>query len=161
MFFYLIFLGLLNYGFIFFLGVLLSRLEFSWSGSIFIVEGYFNWRIVYLSFFIYLIILISDLILIIAILSSIMYLLRVFFFIYNFFFYVFFELSLVPILIIVLGYGIQIEKINSIFYLLFYAIFSTFPFLYLYFNIDYFIGLVYLDFKLREEFIFFLLLGFL
>jgi NADH-ubiquinone oxidoreductase chain 4 len=85
-----------------------------------------------------------------------------FFYIYNFFyFYVFFELSLVPILILILSCGNQIEKINSSYYLIFYSILTTFPFLFVYFNFDVFLFIIYLDFIFNWEFVFFLILGFI
>jgi NADH:ubiquinone oxidoreductase subunit 4 (subunit M) len=85
-----------------------------------------------------------------------------FFFVVNFFFlYVFFELSLVPIVLIVLGYGIQIEKINSLNYLIFYSILTTFPFLFVYISLDVGMYLVYIDFLVSDEFLLFFVLGFL
>uniref|UniRef100_A0AC35UIJ7 NADH-ubiquinone oxidoreductase chain 4 n=1 Tax=Rhabditophanes sp. KR3021 TaxID=114890 RepID=A0AC35UIJ7_9BILA len=59
--------------------------------------------------------------------------------------YIFFELSIFPILIILLGYGSQIEKINSSYYLLFYAAFCSFPFLFVYLNLDFSFLMVYFD----------------
>ena len=73
----------------------------------------------------------------------------------------FFELSLIPILILIIGFGIQIEKLRASFYLIFYAIFTSFPFLYIYFKIEDFPILVYIDFILREEYLIFFFLGFL
>jgi NADH-ubiquinone oxidoreductase chain 4 len=68
-------------------------------------------------------------------LSQILVLICVIFFISRNFLivYIFFELSLIPILIIILGFGAQIEKINSSYYLIFYAAFCSFPFLFIYF----------------------------
>lgn len=63
--------------------------------------------------------------------------------------YIFFELSLIPILIMILGFGSQIEKINSSYYLLFYAAICSFPFLFIYFYRGFLITLVYFDFFLR------------
>ena len=61
--------------------------------------------------------------------------------------YMYFELSMFPILIIILGYGSQIEKINSGYYLLFYAAICSFPFLFIYYNnLNKFLGYIK-DFK--------------
>jgi NADH-ubiquinone oxidoreductase chain 4 len=53
--------------------------------------------------------------------------------------FVFFEISMFPIILIILGYGSQIEKINSSYYLIFYASFCSFPFLFVlfYYKIDF------------------------
>uniref|UniRef100_A0A0N4XFT0 NADH-ubiquinone oxidoreductase chain 4 n=1 Tax=Nippostrongylus brasiliensis TaxID=27835 RepID=A0A0N4XFT0_NIPBR len=48
--------------------------------------------------------------------------------------YIFFELSMFPILIIILGFGAQVEKIGSGYYLLFYARICSFPFLFIYYK---------------------------
>lgn len=48
----------------------------------------------------------------------------------------FFEISLFPITIIILGYGYQIEKINSSFYLLFFTLICSIPFFFILFNLD-------------------------
>lgn len=60
--------------------------------------------------------------------------------------YIFFELSLLPILVIILGFGSQIEKINSSYYLLFYAALCSFPFLFIYFSNFMFLLPGYFDF---------------
>lgn len=44
-------------------------------------------------------------------------------------FYVFFEVSLIPIIIIILGWGYQIERIRASFYLFIYTIFGSLPLL--------------------------------
>lgn len=77
------------------------------------------------------------------------------------FLYIFFEISLFPIIIIILGYGSQIEKINSSYYLIFYAAFCSFPFLFVYINYGLFLHMVYFDKIFSWELFFFLSLGFL
>jgi NADH-ubiquinone oxidoreductase chain 4 len=85
-----------------------------------------------------------------------------FFSIINFFFFsFFFELSIVPIILLVLGYGYQVEKISAIYYLIFYSFFTFFPFLFFYFFFDYFLVLVYFNFFVSPEFFFILIFGFL
>lgn len=80
-------------------------------------------------------------------LSQVLILISVFFFYsYNLIFlYVFFEISIFPILIIIISYGYQIEKISSSYYLIFYAAFCSFPFLFVYFNFYRIFNLVYFD----------------
>lgn len=75
--------------------------------------------------------------------------------------YIFFELSLLPILIMILGFGSQIEKINSSYYLLFYAAFCSFPFLFIYFFSGCLLDFVYFDFFLSWELLFILSLTFI
>lgn len=59
-----------------------------------------------------------------------------FFFSRRFFFlYLFFELSLFPILFMLLGFGAQVEKVGASFYLLFYSFFCSFPFLVVLFSV--------------------------
>ena len=62
--------------------------------------------------------------------------------------YIFFELSMFPILVIILGYGSQIEKINSSYYLIFYAAFCSFPFLFIYYKSDFNLVFTYFDFNI-------------
>jgi NADH:ubiquinone oxidoreductase subunit 4 (subunit M) len=73
----------------------------------------------------------------------------------------FFELSIIPILFLILGYGLQIEKIGASYYLVFYSIFTIFPFIYIFVNLNYFNSLVYVDYLLSYEFILFFSIGFL
>lgn len=75
--------------------------------------------------------------------------------------YIFFELSIFPILVIILGYGTQIEKINSSYYLIFYAAFCSFPFLFVYYNTNFLIVFSYYDIIISWEVFFILTLRFM
>ncbi len=75
--------------------------------------------------------------------------------------YIFFELSIFPILVIILGYGSQIEKINSSYYLIFYAAFCSFPFLFVYFKRRFLFTITYFDFFISWEIFFILSLRFI
>nr|AFV13091.1 NADH dehydrogenase subunit 4 [Monocellicampa pruni] len=46
-----------------------------------------------------------------------------------FLFYLFFECSLIPILFLIMGWGLQLDRIQASLYLLFYTLFASFPFL--------------------------------
>lgn len=119
--------------------------------------------LVLISVFILGVVLFSELNDNLIILSIILVIVRILFF-YSFniiILYIFFELSIFPIIIIILGYGSQIEKINSTYYLLFYASFCSFPFLYIYFNYDLNFILPYFDKIISWELILFLSLGFI
>jgi NADH-ubiquinone oxidoreductase chain 4 len=75
--------------------------------------------------------------------------------------FIFFELSIFPIILIILGYGSQIEKINSRYYLIFYASFCSFPFLFVlfYYKLDY--HFVYFLKFISWELVFLITLGFI
>lgn len=75
--------------------------------------------------------------------------------------FIFFELSIFPIILMILGYGSQIEKINSSYYLMFYASFCSFPYLFIYFYYDLSFQFVYFVKYLSWELILFLTLGFI
>lgn len=75
--------------------------------------------------------------------------------------YMFFELSMFPILVMILGFGSQVEKINSSYYLMFYAAFCSFPFLYVYFNRMFFLNFLYYDFFISWEIFLILSLSFI
>jgi len=47
-----------------------------------------------------------------------------------FIFYRLFELRLIPIMIVILGWGIKVERLQATVYLIFYIIFSSLPLLY-------------------------------
>nr|YP_010155765.1 NADH dehydrogenase subunit 4 [Conwentzia sinica]QQY84956.1 NADH dehydrogenase subunit 4 [Conwentzia sinica] len=80
-----------------------------------------------------------------------------------FYFYVFFEMSLIPTLFLILGWGYQPERIQAGFYLLFYTLFASLPLLicifYLYFhtNILSWDLIMYMDFTFTN----YLYLGFI
>nr|YP_008994654.1 NADH dehydrogenase subunit 4 [Protostrongylus rufescens]AGW80394.1 NADH dehydrogenase subunit 4 [Protostrongylus rufescens] len=75
--------------------------------------------------------------------------------------YMFFELSMFPILVMILGFGSQIEKISSSYYLLFYTTFCSLPFLFVYFKSFFYISYCYFDFYLSWEFFFILSMSFM
>nr|YP_010003283.1 NADH dehydrogenase subunit 4 [Meteorus pulchricornis]ACY09468.1 NADH dehydrogenase subunit 4 [Meteorus pulchricornis]QHS69748.1 NADH dehydrogenase subunit 4 [Meteorus pulchricornis]WCB99550.1 NADH dehydrogenase subunit 4 [Meteorus pulchricornis] len=56
-----------------------------------------------------------------------------------FMFYIYFESSLIPLMILILGWGMQIERIQASMYMLFYTLFGSLPlffiFTWLYFNL--------------------------
>lgn len=79
----------------------------------------------------------------------------------NFFiFYVFFEISLFPIIFIILMDGVQIEKLGAATYLLFYALGCSLPFLLTIFYINW-RGFNYFEGVYSAELILFLLLAFI
>jgi NADH-ubiquinone oxidoreductase chain 4 len=51
-------------------------------------------------------------------------------------FYVFFEVSLLPLIFIILGWGYQVERLQASFYLFIYTIFGSMPFLLVIFFLD-------------------------
>jgi NADH:ubiquinone oxidoreductase subunit 4 (subunit M) len=60
-------------------------------------------------------------------------------------FYIFFEISMFPVLFIILGAGNQIEKVGAAYFLFFYSTFCSFPFLILLFFFDNVFCFIYFD----------------
>lgn len=52
--------------------------------------------------------------------------------------YIFYELSIVPIIFMILGYGSQVEKIGAAYYLIFYVSLCSAPFLFVYYRAGYY-----------------------
>lgn len=146
-----------------FLILIFFLFDSSWSGVYLISDSYIFILLSFISLFILLLVLFSELNYMLLFLSQLLVLVCIlFFFSFNLLsLYIFFELSLFPIIIMILGYGSQIEKINSSYYLIFYASFCSFPFLFVYFFYDLGVFLVYFDKILSWELVFFLSLGFL
>nr|YP_010708757.1 NADH dehydrogenase subunit 4 [Cruznema tripartitum]WCR50924.1 NADH dehydrogenase subunit 4 [Cruznema tripartitum] len=107
----------------------------SWSGIFILSDSYVFVLMVVLSMFIFGVIMISEKNNNLLLLSEILIIFCILFFVPSnmMLMYMFFELSMFPILIMILGFGSQIEKINSSYYLLVYAAFCSMPFLYIFF----------------------------
>lgn len=153
------------YYFLFFLLILRVIIinNYSWIGLFIIVDSYNFILLILIRLFILGIILISEKNNNLLILTEILILICIIFFIPSNFLilYIFFELSIFPILVIILGFGSQIEKINSSYYLIFYAAFCSFPFLFVYFNSNILLVISYYDFLLSWEIFFILSLRFI
>ena len=65
--------------------------------------------------------------------------------------YMFYELTLIPVLFSILGYGRQVEKIGARYYLVFYTFFFGFPYLFIYSRVCDFFDFVYFNFNLGIE----------
>jgi NADH:ubiquinone oxidoreductase subunit 4 (subunit M) len=76
-------------------------------------------------------------------------------------FFVIFELSVVPVLFMILGFGIQVEKIAATYYLLFYIVLTRLPFIFFFFTLDFVGFVVYIDYILSEELNIFIIIGLL
>jgi NADH-ubiquinone oxidoreductase chain 4 len=117
----------------------------SWGGLFLLIDSYIFILLVLISLFILRVVLISEKDNVLMILSNLLVFVCCLFFISGsiLILYVFFEISIFPILVIILGYGFQIEKINSSYYLIFYAAMCSFPFLFVYFKSDFIISYVF------------------
>ena len=137
----------INFLLVFFFFIFYITINISWLGGYLISDSYIFILLSFISLFILCLVLISELNYVLIVLSQILVLICVFFFFSSnlISLYIFFELSLFPIIIIILGYGSQIEKINSSYYLIFYASFCSFPFLFVYLNYSNFLILPYFD----------------
>lgn len=135
----------------------------SWGGFFFLNESYIYNLIIIISLIILMIVLITESTQVLNVLSQVLVIICImFFFSSNLLsLFIFFELSIFPIILIILGYGSQIEKINSRYYLIFYASFCSFPFLFIYFYYDLSFQFVYFLKYISWELVLFLTLGFI
>nr|YP_009347361.1 NADH dehydrogenase subunit 4 [Nippostrongylus brasiliensis]APU89584.1 NADH dehydrogenase subunit 4 [Nippostrongylus brasiliensis]BAV82766.1 NADH dehydrogenase subunit 4 [Nippostrongylus brasiliensis] len=164
MFLSLLFFYLPTY-FVFFL-LLFSLVLFnnlSWAGLFLVVDSYIFVLLIFMMIFIYGMVLISELNFNLILLSGLLILICLFFFVSSnmLMLYMFFELSMFPILIMILGFGAQVEKIGSGYYLLFYASICSFPFLFIYYKSNFMFSFNYYDFLLSWEMFFILSLSFM
>nr|YP_003097108.1 NADH dehydrogenase subunit 4 [Angiostrongylus cantonensis]ACT88791.1 NADH dehydrogenase subunit 4 [Angiostrongylus cantonensis] len=149
--------------FVFIFVSLLMMNSISWMGLFIYVDSNVFVLLVLMMVFIYGVVVISEFS------SSLKYLsMMLIMFCYLFFvssnmmmLYMFFELSMFPILVMILGFGSQIEKIGSSYYLLFYTTFCSLPFLYVYFKSVFYFSYNYFDFFLSWEMMFILSLSFM
>nr|WRQ18142.1 NADH dehydrogenase subunit 4 [Anaceratagallia venosa] len=84
--------------------------------------------------------------LIFVVYSLMIFLLIVFFTLNYLVMYMFFEFSLVPLFVLILGWGYQPDRLISGIYLLFYTIFSSLPLLLFLVYINYFFGSFFFDY---------------
>lgn len=137
--------------------------NFSWSGLFLVLDSWSFILLIIISLFILGIIVLREKNNSLIILSELLVLICIIFFIPSnmIILYMFFELSIFPILVMILGYGSQIEKINSSYYLLFYAMFSSLPFLFVYFKSNFILTFAYFNFIISWEIFFILRLSFI
>nr|YP_009058875.1 NADH dehydrogenase subunit 4 [Parascaris univalens]AIM58806.1 NADH dehydrogenase subunit 4 [Parascaris univalens]BAV81430.1 NADH dehydrogenase subunit 4 [Parascaris equorum] len=150
----------------FFFMVLFSFLalnSYSWLGCFYFFDSFSFILLVVMSLFILGVVLLSEKNFVLLLLSEVLVVICMLFFVPTniILMYMYFELSMLPILVMILGYGSQIEKINSSYYLIFYAAFCSFPFLFVYFKSFFFISVVYFDFNFSWELVFILSLSFM
>nr|YP_007183112.1 NADH dehydrogenase subunit 4 [Bunostomum trigonocephalum]AEX98046.1 NADH dehydrogenase subunit 4 [Bunostomum trigonocephalum]AGV02093.1 NADH dehydrogenase subunits 4 [Bunostomum trigonocephalum] len=150
----------------FFFFIIFSFLMFkniSWMGLFFIIDSNVFVLLIMMMVFIYGMVLISEKNFNLLILSAFLVVICLMFFVSSnmLMLYMYFELSMFPILVMILGYGSQIEKINSGYYLLFYAAFCSFPFLFIYYKSLFMFSFCYFDFLISWELFFILSLSFM
>ena len=135
----------------------------SWSGLFFLVDSNVYVLLIFMIIFIYGIVLIREKNFNLLMLRAVLIMVCLIFFVSRnmLILYIYFELSMFPILIIILGYGSQIEKINSGYYLLFYAAVCSFPFLFIYYKSMFVFTICYFDFIITWEMFFVLTLSFI
>nr|ANI25101.1 NADH dehydrogenase subunit 4 [Globodera ellingtonae] len=124
--------------FFYFFYFFFSFLFFSfWMGVSFLVESFFNLGLVFLTFLTLLFIfLIEDGFLILLVTFFLFWVSFSFFLVLGvFLFFIFFELSFFPVVFLTLLFGVQVEKMNSVFFLFFYSFFFGYFFL-LFFFLD-------------------------
>lgn len=98
-------------------------------------------------------------------LNFLLFILIIVFTVLDFFqFYFFFECSLIPVFLIIFGWGYQPERLNAGFFLILYTLFASFPFLLRIFYIYYFNGgfrFFFSEYLIRNFLIFFILFSFM
>lgn len=74
------------------------------------------------------------------------------------------ELASLPVILITLVYGVQVEKIRAIYFLVFFSFFSTIPFFFFlgffFYNV-FFFNMIFFFFKVDFFFIFFFIISFM
>nr|YP_010133162.1 NADH dehydrogenase subunit 4 [Enterobius vermicularis]BAV82697.1 NADH dehydrogenase subunit 4 [Enterobius vermicularis] len=135
----------------------------SWSGEFFFFDSGVYLVMVYMSVFIVFLVVMREKVGPVVFLSELLVLVCLFFFfsVNMLMLYIFFELSIFPILIMILGYGAQIEKVGACYYLIFYAVLCSSPFLCVYLYGGYMLFYVYYDVFVSWEVLVFLMLCFL
>nr|YP_009092007.1 NADH dehydrogenase subunit 4 [Uncinaria sanguinis]AHI51927.1 NADH dehydrogenase subunit 4 [Uncinaria sanguinis] len=135
----------------------------SWTGLFFIVDSYVYVLLIFMMIYIYGLVLMSEKNFNLLMLSGVLIMFCLMFFVSSnmLMLYMYFELSMFPILVMILGYGSQIEKINSGYYLLFYASICSFPFLFIYYKSIFMFSYCYFDFVISWEMFFVLSLSFM
>lgn len=143
--------------------VLFGFFDFSWLGCFFFFDS-FNYVVLsFMSVFVLGFICVSE-----VLSGLVFYSCLVVFFSVCFFYsgsslvlYLFYELTMVPVMFCLLGYGRQVEKVRACYYLIFYTLFFSMPYLFLYSRVFCFMNFVYYDFFMSYEFVFFLSFCFL
>lgn len=125
----------------------------AWGGYFLLFDSYLHLVVVVMSFFILGLVVMGDRSLVLVFLSEVLVLVCMFFFfaINMMIVYIFFELSVFPILVMILGFGSQVEKVGASYYLVFYALFCSSPFLYVYFCRRFFLFFAYYDMVVSWE----------
>nr|UFQ24450.1 NADH dehydrogenase subunit 4 [Pingus sinensis] len=137
--------------------------DWSWGGVLFNYDSFVFLSLVFLGLYILGVVIFSEKSGPLVYLSELLVLACVLFFVPAglIWMYIYFELTIFPILIMILGYGSQVEKVGAGFYLLTYTIFCSLPFLLIYFQSGAYWGLSYFDVLLSWEVALFLCLSFM
>nr|NP_954716.1 NADH dehydrogenase subunit 4 [Dirofilaria immitis]CAD61190.1 NADH dehydrogenase subunit 4 [Dirofilaria immitis] len=143
--------------------ILFGFFDFSWSGLFFFFDSFNFVFLSFMSVFVLGFICVSEILVGLVFYSCLVVFFSVCFFYSGSFLvlYVFYELTMIPMLFCLLGYGRQVEKISACYYLIFYTLFFGMPYLFLYSHVFFFMNFVYYDFFFSYEFIFLLSLCFL
>lgn len=137
--------------------------DFSWGGFISLDSHYLGYLLFYLALITYFFICVEDFFYVLKFLIYFLFFFSfyIFFSTGYFFLFLILELVVVPLLILLLGYGSQVQKVHSSLYIVFYSSFSSLPMLWAYlscrFNFDFPLD----GFFLSPFILLFFLLGFL
>lgn len=149
--------------FLFFVFVFFIMVDYSWLGAFLFCDSYVYVCVAMMRIFVLGLVLFVEKRDFMLLLSKFL----VFFCIVFFFcsgllmMYFFYELTVFPILVMLLGFGSQVEKVGAGYYLVFYTVFCSSPFLILYYFSYMYLNFVYFDCLFSVEFVFLLSLCFL
>nr|QRZ60661.1 NADH dehydrogenase subunit 4 [Spirocerca lupi] len=143
--------------------VLLGVFDSSWGGGLFFFDSLNFVFLSFMSVFVLGFIIFFECVNSLIFYSSLVVLFSVLFFFSGnmLLLYIFYELTMIPILFCLLGFGRQVEKIGACYYLIFYTLFFGFPYLFIYSSMMFFFNFVYYNFFMSYEFVLLLSLCFL
>lgn len=124
-----------NFFFLFSLIYFVFFFSFSWGGSFIVLDGVSSLSLTFISILSYYFIYLTESSFIILRTVSFLVLNSVYFFISGSFIsmYILLEITLFPLLFLLLGFGRQVEKISSSYYLIFYTVICSLPFIFTFF----------------------------
>nr|WAX01704.1 NADH dehydrogenase subunit 4 [Philometra sp. HZ-2022] len=127
--------------------------DYSWLGLFIFSDSYMGVVMVILGIVsIVLVFLVEEMIVLIYLSQILVYFCMMFFHSSNFIMlYMFYEMSMFPILIMVLGFGSQVEKVGAGYYLLLYTVLCSFPFLFIIMNLGLSLSVAYSSLFLSWE----------
>nr|YP_009059439.1 NADH dehydrogenase subunit 4 [Philometroides sanguineus]AIN37105.1 NADH dehydrogenase subunit 4 [Philometroides sanguineus] len=145
------------------LGSFYFMTDYSWTGMFIFSDSFMGVIMAVLGIFsIVLVFLVEESVALVYLSQILVYFCVLFFYSSNFIMlYIFYELCMFPILVMILGYGSQVEKVGAGYYLLLYTVLCSFPFLFIILNMGLLFSSAYSSLFVSWEVVIFLSLCFL